>query len=309
MNKILITGGCGFIGSHLVNRLLEMGNEVVVLDDLSTGRMQNIPVQHLRLKFIQGSITDPVMVKGATQDVTQIVHLAAIVSVQASVQRPLATHHVNFDGALNVLEAAREKGIKKIVFASSAAVYGDPISFPISESTPPNPLTPYAVDKLTSEQYLLFYKREFGIEPVIFRFFNVFGSRQDPSSPYSGVISRFVQRALSNKPLIVFGDGQQTRDFIGVGEVVNFLVCALTSDQLDGRVINLGTGIETSLVTLVESIKRVIETPVEVRHEKTRPGDIRRSVADVGLLQMLVGRTPEFDLVGGLRQIIEGVKT
>ena len=212
---ILITGGAGFIGSHLADALLAKGYAVRVLDNLSTGKPENLPMDHSRIELIEGDVADAALVQRCMQGCRAVVHLAAVASVQASVDDPVSTHQSNFIGTLNVCEAMRTHGVKRVLFASSAAVYGNNgEGLAIDEDTPKAPLTPYAVDKLASEQYLDFYRRQHALEPVVFRFFNIFGPRQDPSSPYSGVISIFTERAQQALPITVFGDREQTRDFV-----------------------------------------------------------------------------------------------
>ena len=208
--RILVTGGAGFIGSHLVEALLAKGYKVRVLDNLSTGKVGNLPVGNAHLDLIVGDVADSAVVEEAMRDCSAVVHLAAVASVQASVDDPVATHQSNFVGTLNVCEHMLTAGIKRVVFASSAAIYGNNgEGSAIDEDTPKSPLTPYASDKLSSEYYLDFYRREHGLEPVILRFFNIFGPRQDPSSPYSGVISIFTERAISQKPVAIFGAGRR----------------------------------------------------------------------------------------------------
>jgi UDP-glucose 4-epimerase len=233
---ILITGGAGFIGSHLCDALLEKGYAVRILDDLSTGKRSNLQLGHPQLELIEGDVADAALVARAVAGCQAVVHLAAVASVQASVEDPVKTHQSNFIGTLNVCEAMRQHGVRRVLFASSAAVYGNNgEGQSIAEDTPKAPLTPYAVDKLASEQYLDFYRRQHGLEPVVFRFFNIFGPRQDPSSPYSGVISIFCERATSGKPIMVFGDGEQTRDFLYVGDLVQVMVQALEQPAVEGR--------------------------------------------------------------------------
>lgn len=199
--RILVTGGAGFIGSHLVEALLEHGYSVRVLDDLSTGKLSNLPIDRCHLTLVVGDVADASTVARAMKDCTAVVHLAAVASVQASVDDPIATHQSNFIGTLNICEAMRQAGVRRVVYASSAAIYGNNVEgTAISEDTPKNPLTPYAADKLASEHFLDFYRRQHGLEPVILRFFNIYGPRQDPSSPYSGVISIFSERAQKNSP-------------------------------------------------------------------------------------------------------------
>ncbi|WP_175653499.1 NAD-dependent epimerase/dehydratase family protein [Pseudomonas sp. Marseille-P9899] len=278
---ILITGGAGFIGSHLCDALLEKGYAVRVLDDLSTGKRDNLQLGHPNLQLIEGDVADAALVNQAAAGCRAVVHLAAVASVQASVEDPVKTHQSNFIGTLNVCEAMRLNGIRRVVFASSAAVYGNNgEGQSIAEDTPKAPLTPYAVDKLAGEQYLDFYRRQHGLEPVVFRFFNIFGPRQDPSSPYSGVISIFCERALSGTPITVFGDGEQTRDFLYVGDLVSVMVQALEMAQVEEGAVNIGLNQATSLNQLLEALRTVLGGLPDVSYGPARSGDIRHSRAD-----------------------------
>lgn len=278
---ILITGGAGFIGSHLSDALLAKGYAVRVLDDLSTGRRLNLQLDNPRLQLIEGDVADAALVARAAEGCQAVVHLAAVASVQASVEDPVRTHQSNFIGTLNVCEAMRVAGIKRVLFASSAAVYGNNgEGQAIDEDTPKAPLTPYAVDKLASEQYLDFYRRQHGLEPVVFRFFNIFGPRQDPSSPYSGVISIFCERALNGTPINLFGDGEQTRDFLHVADLVAVLVQALEQAQVQEGAVNVGLNRATTLNQLLEALRKVVGPLPEVNHGPARAGDIRHSRAD-----------------------------
>ena len=278
---ILITGGAGFIGSHLCDALLGKGYAVRILDDLSTGKRDNLQLGHPKLELIEGDVADAELVNRAVADCAGVVHLAAVASVQASVEDPVRTHQSNFIGTLNVCEAMRVAGIKRVLFASSAAVYGNNgEGQAIDEDTPKAPLTPYAVDKLASEQYLDFYRRQHGLEPVVFRFFNIFGPRQDPSSPYSGVISIFCERALNGTPINLFGDGEQTRDFLYVADLVAVLVQALEQAQVQEGAVNVGLNRATTLNQLLEALRKVVGPLPEVNHGPARAGDIRHSRAD-----------------------------
>lgn len=278
---ILITGGAGFIGSHLSDALLAKGYAVRVLDDLSTGRRLNLQLDNPRLQLIVGDVADAALVAQAADGCQAVVHLAAVASVQASVEDPVKTHQSNFIGTLNVCEAMRVAGIKRVLFASSAAVYGNNgEGQAIDEDTLKAPLTPYAVDKLASEQYLDFYRRQHGLEPVVFRFFNIFGPRQDPSSPYSGVISIFSQRALNGTPISLFGDGEQTRDFMYVADLVAVLVQALEQAQVEEGAVNVGLNQATSLNQLLDALREVVGPLPEVSYGPARSGDIRHSRAN-----------------------------
>lgn len=293
---ILITGGAGFIGSHLCDALLAAGHRVRVLDNLSTGKRANLALDDARLELLEGDVADAALVRRAVAGCAAVVHLAAVASVQASVDDPVATHQSNFIGTLNVCEAMREAGVRRVLFASSAAVYGNNgEGVAVAEDTPKAPLTPYAADKLASEHYLDFYRREHGLEPAIFRFFNIFGPRQDPSSPYSGVISIFTERALAAEPISVFGDGEQTRDFFYVADLVPLLLQALTAERVAADAVNIGHNRSISLNQLLQALRDVLGSLPEVSYQAPRAGDIRHSRADNTLLRQryqLVAATP-----------------
>lgn len=278
---ILITGGAGFIGSHLCDALLAKGYAVRILDDLSTGKRDNLQLGNPNLELIEGDVADAKLVERAAAGCRAVVHLAAVASVQASVEDPVRTHQSNFIGTLNVAEAMRVHGVRRVLFASSAAVYGNNgEGESIAEDTPKAPLTPYAVDKLASEQYLDFYRRQHGLEPVIFRFFNIFGPRQDPSSPYSGVISIFSERAAQGLPITVFGDGEQTRDFLYVGDLVQVMVQALEQAQVEEGAVNVGLNQATSLNQMLKALEQVVGSLPTISYGQARSGDIRHSRAD-----------------------------
>ncbi|GLO51756.1 UDP-glucose 4-epimerase [compost metagenome] len=278
---ILITGGAGFIGSHLCDALLDKGYAVRILDDFSTGQRGNLQVGHPRLELVEGDVADAGLVTQVAAGCSAVVHLAAVASVQASVEDPVRTHQSNFIGTLNVCEAMRVHGLRRVLFASSAAVYGNNgEGESIAEDTPKAPLTPYAVDKLASEQYLDFYRRQHGLEPVVFRFFNIFGPRQDPSSPYSGVISIFSERAVKGLPITVFGDGEQTRDFLYVGDLVQVMVQALEQPQVEEGAVNIGLNQAMSLNQLLAALEKVVGSLPAVSYVAARSGDIRHSRAD-----------------------------
>ena len=306
--KVLITGGAGFIGSHLADRLLEVGAEVRILDDLSTGKRENLP-DHDALEFIEGDIRDTEMVSRCLEGVDAVVHLAAIASVQASIDDPIRTHQVNFDGTLNLLEASRRTGIKRFLYACSAAVYGDTASIPVSENVALNPLSPYAVDKLTGEYYLLHYHRKHGLAATSFRFFNIYGPRQDPSSPYSGVISIFVNRLQRNRPVTLFGDGSQTRDFVYVADLADLLARAVYGLDGVGSVFNVGTGMRYSLLQLLEYLEKLSGRKIVRQHEAARLGDIQHSCADVSRLKQVFGSVPATSFDQGLNKLLESLNT
>ncbi|BAV77627.1 NAD-dependent epimerase/dehydratase [Pseudomonas chlororaphis subsp. aurantiaca] len=278
---ILITGGAGFIGSHLTDVLLAKGYSVRILDDLSTGKPNNLPLDNPRVELIEGDVADAALVARAMSGCRAVAHLAAVASVQASVDDPVRTHQSNFIGTLNVCESMRQAGVKRVLFASSAAVYGNNgEGESIDEDTPKAPLTPYASDKLASEYYLDFYRRQHGLEPAIFRFFNIFGPRQDPSSPYSGVISIFCERAQKGLPITVFGDGEQTRDFVYVEDLVNVLAQSLEAPQLEVGAVNVGLNQATTLKQLLEALGEVVGQLPPISYGPARSGDIRHSRAN-----------------------------
>ncbi|TWR87001.1 NAD-dependent epimerase/dehydratase family protein [Pseudomonas saxonica] len=278
---VLVTGGAGFIGSNLVDALLAKGYAVRILDDLSTGKRSNLPLDNPKVELIEGDVANASLVHKAMSGCSAVVHLAAVASVQASVDDPVRTHQSNFIGTLNVCEAMRQAGVKRVVFASSAAVYGNNgEGESIAEDTPKAPLTPYASDKLASEHYLNFYRRQHGLEPVIFRLFNIFGPRQDPSSPYSGVISIFSERAVKGLPITIFGDGEQTRDFLYVGDLVNILMQAIEATDIEEGAVNVGLNKATTLNQMLQALGDVVGELPPISYGPARSGDIRHSRAD-----------------------------
>lgn len=305
MAEILVTGGAGFIGSHLVDALLAAGHDVRVLDNLSMGKRDNLPLDNPRLRFIEGDVADARQVAEALDGCSAVAHLAAVASVQASVDDPVATHQSNFIGTLNVCEAMRQQGVRRVLFASSAAVYGNNgEGVTIDEETAKAPLTPYASDKLASEQYLDFYRRQHGLEPAVFRFFNIFGPRQDPSSPYSGVISIFTQRAQQGLPISVFGDGEQTRDFFYIGDLVALLLQALTDVCVEPLPVNVGWSQAVSLNQLLAEIGALCGGLPPVSHLAPRAGDIRHSRADIARLSKQYRLPPQTPLREGLARLL-----
>lgn len=304
MAEILVTGGAGFIGSHLVDALLAAGHGVRVLDNLSMGKRSNLPLDNPRLRFIEGDVADAEVVAQAVAGCSAVAHLAAVASVQASVDDPVATHQSNFIGTLNVCEAMRRHGVRRVVYASSAAIYGNNgEGVAIDEATAKAPLTPYAADKLAGEHYLDFYRRQHALEPAIFRFFNIFGPRQDPSSPYSGVISIFTQRAQQRLPISVFGDGEQTRDFFYVGDLIELLQQGLLGDFVEVPV-NVGWNQAVSLNQLLAEIGTLCAGLPEVTYLPARSGDIRHSRADNARLQAHYRMPQQTPLREGLRQLL-----
>ncbi len=301
--RVLVTGGAGFIGSHLVERLLADGHEVRVLDDLSTGRNRGL-VERLGVDLVVGDVADPASAAAATRGCDAVCHLAAVASVEASVARPLETLRANLVGTVTMLEAAAASGAGRFLYASSAAVYGDARDLPLREDAAPLPLSPYAADKLAGEHYLGHYHRSGLLRGHAFRFFNVYGPRQDPASPYSGVISVFLDRAAAGRPLVVNGDGRQTRDFVYVGDVVDVLARAVSGVGDEGEeppVTNVGRGVSVSVLELAEAVGEALGTRPDVEFGPPRAGDVRHSRADVTLLARRFGSTPATPLAEGLR--------
>lgn len=278
--KYLVTGGCGFIGSHLIDALVAQGHEVRVLDDLSTGVVDYLPED---VELVLGSVADLAIVKGAMQDVDGCFHLAAIASVEKSISDWCGTHKVNQQGSVNVFEAARFCGAKAsvpVVYASSAAVYGDNASVPLDESSIPRPISAYGADKLGSEHHARVAWLNHKVPTAGLRFFNVYGPRQNPASPYSGVISIFVDRIISGQKVTIFGDGKQTRDFIFVSDVVRHLIAAMQQQTEGASVFNVCTGQSTSILQLAKTLSLVSGIDAQIEHKNARAGDIATSLGD-----------------------------
>jgi UDP-glucose 4-epimerase len=305
----VVTGGAGFIGSHLVDRLLAAGHRVIVLDDFRTGRRANL-AQHAgddRLTIATCDVSHGIFAVLAPLTakhgpVERIVHLAAQVSVVSSIDNPLVDMQVNYGGTLHVLEYARATGVEKVVFASSAAVYGDVATLPVGEDAPTRPVSPYGIDKLASELALDYYASVHGVAGAALRFFNVYGPRQDPSSPYSGVISIFADRARAGRTLTIFGDGSQTRDFVYVGDVVRAIVAAL--DHGGNVVANVASSREISVLELARTIVELCGNQSVIEHSPRRPGEILRSRARVDRMRDALGVVAETSLLDGLRETL-----
>ncbi len=302
METVLVTGGAGFIGSHLVERLVAEGFAVRVLDDLSRGSTANLAAVRGRVDFQKGDIRDRAALRAAVSGCTRVFHLAAVVSVPQTIRDPEGSAAVNETGSLHVLEAAREAGVRRLVFASSSAVYGDDPRLPLREDLPPRPRSPYAVQKLAVEHYLAVYDELFGLSTASLRFFNVFGPRQDPSSPYSGVISIFLCRALEDQSPVIYGDGRQTRDFVFVADVVEALILAARSSA--SGVFNVGTGREVEILSLWRQIAALTGCERLPHHAPPRPGDIRRSVAAVGEASSRLGFSARVGFEEGLARTL-----
>ena len=303
--KALVTGGAGFIGSHLVEGLLSEGCEVTVLDDLSTGRLSNLNQIKDHITFYNADIRDRETLEKAARDCDIIFHQAAVVSVHRTVDNPVDSAMVNEMGTLFVLEAARKNNVKRVVLASSCAVYGDDPVLPKNENMNPKPQSPYAVQKLSGEFYARLYLDLYGLETVSLRYFNVYGPRQDPSSPYSGVISIFMARASFKEPPIIYGDGNQYRDFVFVKDVVRFNLLAADVDKASGRILNVGTGRFIRINSLWEMIIRLAGLNIEPEYGPLRAGDIIESVADIGCAEKTLGFEPDYSFEKGLEETFE----
>ena len=301
--RVLVTGGAGFIGSHLVDALVARGDEVIVLDDLSSGHRENLAGTNAEL--IVGSVADMSIVRGAVEGCALVFHEAAIASVPKTVESPLETNDVNLRGTLNVLQAAGDVGVGRVVFAGSAAVYGDDTPLPAREDAAPRPMSPYAVEKLASEHYLRVWSGLYGVEAVTLRYFNVFGPRQDPSSAYSGVISIFVDRLLTGRSTTIFGDGEQTRDFVFVRDVVQANLLAARVPGADGGVFNIARGDRTSLNDLYAHLARIAGGPERPEYGPGRSGDIRHSVADIDRARSVLGYAPVTSIADGLAALVD----
>ncbi len=300
--RALVTGGAGFIGSHLVQRLLREGHAVRVLDDLSTGKRDNVPEG---AELVVGDIRNAAMVDEVAGGCEVIFHEAAVVSVPASIEDPQRSHDVNIQGTLNVLLAARRQKVRRVVFASSAAIYGEEPTLPKGELSITAPISPYGIEKLAGEHYVLSWPRLYGVEGVSLRYFNVFGPRQDPRSPYSGVISVFADRAMTGREVSIYGDGEQSRDFVFVEDVVSANLLAATVPGASGRAFNIARGERTSLNALLGTIAKIVGREISAKHEPAREGDIRHSLADITRARSELGYAPSVSVEAGLRRLIE----
>ncbi len=312
---VVVTGGAGFIGSHTVDRLVAEGCRVVVLDDFSTGKRENLAqwINDPRVELVETNIADGLFaplaeVTRRLGSVDRIVHLAAQVAVMHSIQNPLEDIRVNCGGTVQVMEYARYCGVKKVVFASSSAVYGDDTGFPVEETAEQSPMSPYGINKLGSELFLNYYSSVHGVPSTALRFFNVYGPRQDASSPYSGVISIFADQAFAGNTLTIYGDGQQTRDFVFVGDVSRAVVTAGLSDTADGTVANIGTGTEITINKLARTLIDLCASSSDIRYLDARPGDIFRSVAATERAAELLNFRATIPLSDGLRETLDWLR-
>ncbi len=308
MAQFLVTGGSGFIGSHLCKKLLSDGHSVRVLDDLSSGKRENLSDVADEIDFHEGDLRDEGALQRSVRGVEFVLHHAAVASVQTSVEQPLVEQQINAVGTLRLLEAARQAGVRRVVLAASAAAYGNDPRVPKDEQMLPTPESPYAISKLAGEQYCRVYSNLHGLETVCLRYFNVYGPRQDPASPYSGVISIFARRMLDGQAPLVHGDGRQTRDFVSVRDVVAANILACQTEPARGQVYNIGSGRASSLLDLLEALNAVLGSQIEARFVEARAGDVRDSLADIAKAQRELGYAPAVHLEQGLRGVIDWMR-
>jgi nucleoside-diphosphate-sugar epimerase len=308
MSHYLVTGGAGFIGSHLAEELTRRGHTVRVADSLITGKRANL--DHVKgVEFLEGDLADLPFAHRAVKGVDYVLHQAAIPSVPRSVQDPVTSNRANVDATLNVLVAARDAGVRRLVFAGSSSAYGNTPTLPKREDMPSNPLSPYALQKVVGEQYLQMFTRLYGLETVSIRYFNVFGPRQDPTSPYSGVISVFATALLENRAPVIYGNGEQTRDFTYVANVVDGVLRACEAQGASGEVINVATGGRISLNELYRTMRDVVGGTLEPTYGEPRSGDVRDSQADISKAHRLLGYQPIVSFQDGLKRTIEWYRT
>ncbi len=302
----LVTGGAGFIGSHIASALLAEGARVRVLDDLSTGHRENIDEIGGDVDFIQGSVADETLLAKVLEGVELVFHEAAIPSVPRSVKVPQQTHVASVDGTFSLLLAARDQKVRRVVYAGSSSAYGDQPTLPKSEQMSPDPLSPYAVAKLVGEYYCRVFTRVYGLETVTLRYFNVFGPRQDPGSQYSGVVSRFISSLLSDERPVIYGDGEQSRDFTYIDNVVGANLKAAEASGASGKVINVANGMRITLNQLLAELKDLTgKHDVEAEYLEPRVGDVRHSLADISMARELLGYESKVDLREGLQRTID----
>ena len=307
--KVLVTGGGGFIGSNLVHALLERGDSVRVLDNFATGNRHNLADIADEIEVVEGDLRSYERVHTAVRGVEIVFHQGALGSVPRSVQDPLTSTAVNVEGTLNVLLAARDEGVARVVAASSSSVYGDGGTFPRVETQAPNPISPYAVAKLAAERFCVSFSRVYGLETVALRYFNVFGPRQDPTSQYAAVVPLFVQAIREGRPVIIYGNGEQSRDFTYVANVVEANLGAAVATGAEGTVLNIAAGGSETVNTLADTIGRLLELPVARAYEPPRPGDVEQSWADVSLAREVIGFEPHIGFEEGLRLTIDSLIT
>lgn len=304
MSNVLVTGGAGFIGSNLADLLLKNKHNVRVLDNLATGELKNLESAK-EIDLLEGSITDKDTVKKAVKGIDYVFHMAAQVSVPLSIENPLLTENVNVNGTLNLLEASKNAGVRRLVFSSSCAVYGEAAAGAIREDTNKNPLSPYAVSKLAAENQCLSFSRLAGLETICLRYFNVYGPRQSPDSQYAAVIPKFITLLLGKRQPVIFGDGGQSRDFVFVSDVVHANLLAMRTRKASGEVFNIGSGTASTINELAREISSIIGVDIKPKYAKPRAGEIRHSLADISKAKKILGYKPKYNLEKGLKETID----
>jgi nucleoside-diphosphate-sugar epimerase len=305
--RVLVTGGAGFIGSNLTEALLKKGHQVRVLDNFSTGKRENLifEKQDPSLEIIDGDIRDLETCQKVTKGVHYVFHQAALPSVPRSVEDPLTTHFVNANGTLNILLAARDAGVKRVIYASSSSIYGDTPTLPKKEDMPPNPLSPYALQKYIGEQYARLFFQLYGLETVSLRYFNIFGPKQDPASIYSAVIPKFIKALLRNDAPVIFGDGEQSRDFTYIDNVVHANLLAMSAERLQGEAVNIACGKRTSLNQLLDILKAALGSHVSPVYKESRKGDVKHSLAEISRGKHVIDYDPQVDIETGLKKTLD----
>ncbi len=303
--RYLVTGGAGFIGSNIVDELVQRGHDVAVLDDLSTGKEANLAGVRKKIDLHIGSVTDLAAAQSACRGADYVIHLAARTSVPRSVENPLDTNHVNIDGTLNVLVAARDAKVRRFVYAASSSAYGETPMLPKVETMQPEPISPYGVTKYVGELYAQVFGRVYGLENASLRYFNVFGPRQDPTSQYSGVLSRFMLAVIEGKPPVIFGDGEQSRDFTYVENIVDETLRACEASGASGKVFNGGTGVRITLNEVLKLLEKITGEKISAKYDPPRSGDILHSQADISLARKVLGYEPRVGFEEGLRRTWE----
>lgn len=303
--KCLVTGGAGFIGSHIVERLVGKGVRVRVVDNLSTGHIRRLNSLLPTIELLEGDLADDAIAHRAVDGVDYVLHQAAIPSVQRSIRDPIVSNRANVTATLNLLESCRNHGVRRVVYAASSSAYGDTPVLPKREDMPANPLSPYALQKFTAERYAMMYHELFGLQTVSLRYFNVFGPSQDPNSEYSAVIPKFITKLLHAETLTIFGDGEQSRDFTYVDNVVEANLLALEATEASGKVFNIGCGERISLNYLVRLLEKILGVTARIEYQPPRSGDVRDSLADINLAKSALGYSPRVAIEEGLRKTVE----
>jgi nucleoside-diphosphate-sugar epimerase len=304
-NLYLVTGGAGFIGFHIAKALVERGENVRVVDNLSTGNIERLACIRSAMDFVEADLADPQVCDRVVDGVDFVLHQAAIPSVQRSIRDPMASNRANVTATLNLLESGRNRGVRRFVYAASSSAYGDTLVLPKREDMPANPMSPYALQKFVGERYAKLYFDLYKFETVSLRYFNVFGPSQDPYSEYSAVIPKFITKLLAGEKLTIFGDGEQSRDFTYVENIVEANLLALTADGAAGKMMNLGCGARISLNQLIRQLEMIVGVSAQVEYLPARAGDVRDSLADIGLAERLLGYRPAISVGDGLARTVE----